>query len=112
MSEIALKIENLSKIYPGDLVALNNISLEVKKGDFYALLGPNGAGKSTTIGIISSLVTKTSGLVELMGIDIDVNHARLKKIMALLVRKLISISLKMFCKFSSNKLVTLACPEK
>ena len=79
MSEIALKIENLSKIYPGDLVALNNISLEVKKGDFYALLGPNGAGKSTTIGIISSLVTKTSGLVELMGIDIDVNHSKAKK---------------------------------
>ena len=79
MSENALKIENLSKIYPGDLVALNNISLEVKKGDFYALLGPNGAGKSTTIGIISSLVTKTSGLVELMGIDIDVNHSKAKK---------------------------------
>ena len=79
MSENALKIKNLSKIYPGDLVALNNISLEVKKGDFYALLGPNGAGKSTTIGIISSLVTKTSGLVELMGIDIDVNHSKAKK---------------------------------
>ena len=79
MSENALKIENLSKIYSGDLVALNNISLEVKKGDFYALLGPNGAGKSTTIGIISSLVTKTSGLVELMGIDIDVNHSKAKK---------------------------------
>jgi len=79
LSENALKIENLSKIYSGDLVALNNISLEVKKGDFYALLGPNGAGKSTTIGIISSLVTKTSGLVELMGIDIDVNHSKAKK---------------------------------
>jgi len=79
LSENALKIKNLSKIYPGDLVALNNISLEVKKGDFYALLGPNGAGKSTTIGIISSLVTKTSGLVELMGIDIDVNHSKAKK---------------------------------
>ena len=79
MFENALKIENLSKVYPGDLVALNNISLEVKKGDFYALLGPNGAGKSTTIGIISSLVTKTSGLVELMGIDIDVNHSKAKK---------------------------------
>ena len=79
MSESALKIKNLSKVYPGDLIALNNISLEVKKGDFYALLGPNGAGKSTTIGVISSLVTKTSGLVELMGIDIDVNHSKAKK---------------------------------
>ena len=79
MSENALKIENLSKVYGDDVVALNNISLEVKKGDFYALLGPNGAGKSTTIGIVSSLVTKTSGLVELMGIDIDVNHSKAKK---------------------------------
>ncbi len=79
MSENALKIKNLSKVYGDDVVALNNISLEVKKGDFYALLGPNGAGKSTTIGIVSSLVTKTSGLVELMGIDIDVNHSKAKK---------------------------------
>ena len=79
MSENALKIKNLSKVYGDDFVALNNISLEVKKGDFYALLGPNGAGKSTTIGIVSSLVTKTSGLVELMGIDIDVNHSKAKK---------------------------------
>jgi len=79
LSENALKIKNLSKVYGDDVVALNNISLEVKKGDFYALLGPNGAGKSTTIGIVSSLVTKTSGLVELMGIDIDVNHSKAKK---------------------------------
>jgi len=53
--------------------------LEVKKGDFFALLGPNGAGKSTTIGIISSLVTKSSGKVEVLGIDIDDNHSLAKK---------------------------------
>ena len=64
MSENALKIENLSKIYPGDLVALNNISLEVKKGDFYALLGPNGAGKSTAMKALLGMLSLTSGSVE------------------------------------------------
>lgn len=51
--------------------ALKGISLNVAKGDFYALLGPNGAGKSTTIGVISSLVNKTSGQVKVFGYDID-----------------------------------------
>ena len=79
MSNIALKIEGLSKTYPGNIKALKNISLQVESGDFYALLGPNGAGKSTAIGIISSLVTKTSGTVEILGIDIDKNHSLAKK---------------------------------
>ena len=79
MSNIALNIEGLSKTYPGQIEALKNISLKVESGDFYALLGPNGAGKSTAIGIISSLVTKTSGLVEILGIDIDENHSLAKK---------------------------------
>ena len=57
----ALEILDLKKTYPGGTEALKGISLTVKEGDFYALLGPNGAGKSSTIGIIGSLVTKTSG---------------------------------------------------
>ena len=77
--EKALEISNLKKIYKGGLVALNGIDLNVNKGDFFALLGPNGAGKSTIIGIISSLVTKTSGNVKLLGIDIDKNHSLAKK---------------------------------
>ena len=67
----ALEIKNLTKIYDNNLIALDNISFEVEKGDFYALLGPNGAGKSTMIGIISSLVNKSSGLVKILGLDID-----------------------------------------
>lgn len=67
----ALEIEQLRKTYAGGLEALKGISLNVKKGDFYALLGPNGAGKSTTIGVISSLVNKTSGQVKVFGFDID-----------------------------------------
>jgi ABC-2 type transport system ATP-binding protein len=55
--------------------ALKGVDLSVEEGDFFALLGPNGAGKSTVIGIISSLVNKTSGLVEVFGSNIDMNSA-------------------------------------
>ena len=75
----ALSISNLKKEYAGGLQALKGIDLEVEKGDFFALLGPNGAGKSTTIGIISSLVTKTSGEVKILDIDIDEDHSLAKK---------------------------------
>lgn len=67
----ALEIEQLRKTYAGGFEALKGISLQVKKGDFYALLGPNGAGKSTTIGVISSLVNKSSGQVKVFGHNID-----------------------------------------
>ncbi|MDP5254013.1 MULTISPECIES: ABC transporter ATP-binding protein [unclassified Vibrio] len=67
----ALEIEQLTKTYSGGFQALKGLSLTVEKGDFYALLGPNGAGKSTTIGIISSLVNKSSGQVKVFGYDID-----------------------------------------
>lgn len=68
---IALKLENLTKTYRNGNQALKGIDLNVAAGDFYALLGPNGAGKTTAIGIISSLVNKTSGRVEIFGHDID-----------------------------------------
>lgn len=68
---IALEILNLSKTYNQDVKALNNLSFNVPEGSFFALLGPNGAGKSTTIGIISSLVEKTSGTVNIFGYNID-----------------------------------------
>ena len=69
----ALEIKDLVKVYTGGTKALNGISLNVKVGDFYALLGPNGAGKSSTIGIIGTLVTKTSGSVKIFDKDIDIN---------------------------------------
>ena len=75
----ALEIKNLTKIYDNNLIALDDISFEVEQGDFYALLGPNGAGKSTMIGIISSLVNKSSGLVKILGLDIDTHHSEAKK---------------------------------
>ncbi|KXJ51712.1 ABC transporter ATP-binding protein [Neptuniibacter pectenicola] len=68
---LALTVENLHKVYGNGFEALKEISFEVKQGDFFALLGPNGAGKSTTLGIVSSLVNKTSGKVSIFGVDID-----------------------------------------
>lgn len=67
----ALELSQLTKTYPGGVRALRGIDLSVEDGDFYALLGPNGAGKSTTIGIISSLVNKTSGSVKVFGYDLE-----------------------------------------
>ena len=67
----ALSIRQLTKTYANGLQALKGIDLEVAEGDFFALLGPNGAGKSTTIGIITSLVNKTSGQVAIFGHDLD-----------------------------------------
>ncbi|MFP1763608.1 ABC transporter ATP-binding protein [Lonsdalea quercina] len=75
----ALELAKLSKTYPGGVKALRGIDLQVEAGDFYALLGPNGAGKSTTIGIISSLVNKTSGKVNVFGYDIDQDIVNAKR---------------------------------
>ncbi len=75
----AIEIDNLVKVYGTDVKALKGVSLSVQQGDFYALLGPNGAGKSTTIGIISSLVNKTSGKVKIFGYDIDTDLVEAKK---------------------------------
>ena len=68
---LAISIQNLAKTYANGFEALKGISLEVQEGDFFALLGPNGAGKSTTIGVISTLVNKTSGSVEVFGKNVD-----------------------------------------
>jgi ABC-2 type transport system ATP-binding protein len=68
---LALRVNELKKIYSNGLVALKGIQLDVAEGDFFALLGPNGAGKSTTIGILCSLVNKTAGTVSVFGHDLD-----------------------------------------
>jgi len=67
----ALVLRQLTKTYKNGIQALKGIDLTVDEGDFFALLGPNGAGKTTIIGIVTSLVNKTSGLVEVFGHDID-----------------------------------------
>lgn len=75
----ALQIKGLAKTYDNSFQALKGIDLEVSQGDFFALLGPNGAGKSTTIGVICSLVRKTSGSLKIFGIDIDQDFSAAKQ---------------------------------
>ena len=70
----ALRVSDLRKTYDNGVEALKGVSLEVATGDFHALLGPNGAGKSTLIGIVSSLVNKSSGSVRVFGIDLDADR--------------------------------------
>lgn len=76
--EKILEIKDLKKSY-GKLEVLKGVNLEVQEGDFFALLGHNGAGKSTTIGIMTSLVNKDSGLVKIGGVDIDENFSLAKQ---------------------------------
>lgn len=76
---LALSIRDLTKTYRNGVQALRGINLDVEHGDFYALLGPNGAGKSTTIGVISSLVKKTTGKVTIAGFDLDTQISQAKQ---------------------------------
>ncbi|MDX2417861.1 MAG: ABC transporter ATP-binding protein [Xanthomonadales bacterium] len=74
----ALTIRGLEKTYQGGHTALKGVSLEVAEGDFFGLLGPNGAGKTTLIGILSSLVNKSSGSVSIFGYDLETDLASAK----------------------------------
>ena len=84
----ALTVKQLVKTYANGKVALKGIDLTVNEGDFFALLGQNGAGKSTTIGIISSLVNKTSGKVEVFGHDIDTEPYQAKSLIGIVPQEM------------------------
>ena len=84
----ALEITDLKKTYPGGVEALKGISLSVNEGDFYALLGPNGAGKSSTIGIIGSLVTKSSGTVKIFDVDTEKNSPLAKTMLGVVSQEI------------------------
>lgn len=84
----ALSVKQLKKVYANGKVALKGIDLEVAEGDFFALLGQNGAGKSTTIGIISSLVNKTSGSVNIFGFDMDTHSAEAKSLIGVVPQEM------------------------
>ena len=88
MSKYALEIKNLNKTYNSGVVALKGIDLKVSEGDFFALLGPNGAGKSSIIGIIASLVTKSSGKVKIFDIDIDQNFPEAKRMLGVVSQEI------------------------
>jgi len=74
----AISIESVSKTYAGGKLALDDVSVEIPRGQIFGLLGPNGAGKSTLINILAGLVVKTSGKVTIWGFDID-EHPRNSK---------------------------------
>ena len=84
----ALTIRNLKKTYENGNQALRGIDLSVETGDFYALLGPNGAGKTTAIGIVSSLVNKSGGEVEIFGHSIDTDLEAAKACLGLVPQEI------------------------
>ncbi len=84
----ALSIRNLKKTYSNGFTALKGVDLDVESGDFFALLGPNGAGKSTAIGIISSLVNKTSGSVSIFGYDLIKDNIKAKSCIGLVPQEI------------------------
>ena len=108
----ALTIRKLTKTYANGNRALKGIDLTVEEGDFYALLGPNGAGKTTAIGIISSLVNKTGGEVEIFGHNIDTELEAAKACLGIVPQE---INLNLWEKVGNtvaNQAITrAACPE-
>ena len=84
MNKIALSSENLTKVYSKsnklkqEVLALKNLSLEVKQGEIFGLLGPNGAGKTTFINILAGTVMKSSGKVTVWGYDLDKNPRQVR----------------------------------
>ena len=90
--ELAIAVNNLSKIYKSstdnEKLALDNISLSIKKGSIFGLLGPNGAGKSTFINILADLAKKTSGKIEVLNIDHENNLIDAKRLMGIVPQEL------------------------
>ena len=83
MSNNALTVENLNKIYSNsktkkETKAITDLTFEVKEGEVFGLLGPNGAGKTTFLSILGGTVSKTSGLVNVWGFDLDKNPRQVK----------------------------------
>jgi ABC-2 type transport system ATP-binding protein len=81
-SEIAISIKNLTKYY-GKLKALDDISFEVQRGDFFAFLGPNGAGKTTTINVVTGLSNYSKGNVRVFGYDTTLEYSQSRRLVGL-----------------------------
>ncbi len=88
MSVPAIEITSLCKSYHNKFTALNNVSLTVEAGDFYSLLGANGAGKTTLIGVLTTLVTPSSGKTAIFGHDIEQNPIAAKKLIGVVPQEI------------------------
>ncbi|WP_458389623.1 ABC transporter ATP-binding protein [Sphingomonas sp. F9_3S_D5_B_2] len=89
MTEPAIRIESLSKVYAGGKRALDDVSFDVPRGEIFGLLGPNGAGKSTLINILAGLVVKTGGKVTIWGFDIDQHPRNAKRSIGVVPQEII-----------------------
>ncbi len=81
-SDVAISIKGLSKYYE-DFQALDNISFEIKRGDFFAFLGPNGAGKTTTINVLTGLSNYQRGEVRVFGYDVSAQYLNSRRLIGL-----------------------------
>ncbi len=83
-----IDVENLKKVYQGNIEALKGINLKIKKGEIYGFLGPNGAGKTTTIKILTTIIKPTSGTVYVSGYHIIKEQEKVRKIIGLVPQDL------------------------
>ncbi len=84
----ALRIRGLSKTYKNGVEALKGIDLDVPEGEFFGLLGPNGAGKSTTIGVVTSLINRSAGAIEVFGVDTERDLEGAKRLIGVVPQEL------------------------
>lgn len=84
----ALRIRGLGKTYKNGVEALKGIDLEVDSGEFFGLLGPNGAGKSTTIGIVTSLINRSAGSIEVFGVDTEKDLEGAKRLIGIVPQEI------------------------
>jgi ABC-2 type transport system ATP-binding protein len=87
-SDDAITINALNKVYDNGFSALNNINLEIKRGEIFALLGPNGAGKTTLINSVCGIIQPTSGNISVSGFNNIVNYRQARKAMGLVPQEL------------------------
>ena len=80
MDDVVIRTEQLTKMYPGDILAVDHLDLEVRAGEIFGLLGPNGAGKTTTAGMLTTRVIPTSGNAIVEGVDVMAHPTRAKQV--------------------------------
>ena len=88
MTEV-VSIINLKKVFQNGVLAVNNISLKINKGEILALLGPNGAGKTTMISIICGIVNPSEGKVLVDGFDVTIDYRKTRSLIGLVPQELV-----------------------